>query len=88
MEAHFYILFSSSANKFYIGHTTEPLQERLRKHRSNHQGFTGKFNDWMVVYSEIYSTKELAYAREREVKNWKSKHRIQKLLAGSKHSGY
>jgi len=83
MQAYFYILFSDTANKFYIGHTTESLIERLRKHNSNHSGFTGKFNDWKIVYSEIFETKELAYKKEREVKAWKSKVRIEKLIANS-----
>lgn len=84
MEALFYILFSSSASKFYIGHTTEPMEERLRKHKSKHKGFTGKSVDWVVVYTESYSTKSLAYSREREVKGWKSRRRIEKLI-GSEH---
>jgi putative endonuclease len=85
MRASFYILFSECANKFYIGHTTESLGERLRKHNSNHAGFTGKFKDWKIVYSEDLVTKELAYKREREVKSWKSRRRIEKLIAGSAH---
>jgi len=84
MEALFYILFSSSANKYYIGHTTEPIQERLRKHNTNHKGYTGKFRDWVIVYTESYSTKSLAYNREREVKGWKSRKQIEKLI-GSGH---
>ena len=76
----FYILYSHTSAQFYIGHTSD-LQERLRKHNSNHKGFTGKVNDWKIVYSENYSTKELAYRREREVKKWKSKVRIQKLIS-------
>jgi putative endonuclease len=83
MNALFYIQFSSTANKFYIGHTIEPIEERLRKHNSNHKGFTGKFQDWKVVYKEIYLSKELAYAREREIKSWKSRKRIEKLIADS-----
>ena len=85
MKAIFYILFSSSANKFYIGHTSELLEERLRKHNSNHKGFTGRFNDWKVIYSESFSTKELAYQRERDVKSWKSRIRIERLIDGSEH---
>ena len=85
MVAHFYILFSKSAGKYYVGHTTEPIEERLRKHNSNHSGFTGKFNDWDVVYFEGYPSKELAYRREREIKGWKSRTRIEKLIAGSEH---
>ncbi|MBU8892590.1 MAG: GIY-YIG nuclease family protein [Bacteroidales bacterium] len=52
----------------------------MRRHNSNHKGFTGKVNDWEIVYQESYQTKELAYARERQVKKWKSKVRIQELI--------
>jgi putative endonuclease len=76
---HFYILFSKKINKFYVGHTADQLEERLRKHNSNHNGFTGKTNDWIIAYSEEYVTKELAYAREREVKKWKSRSKIEVL---------
>ena len=85
MLATFYILFSQSANKYYIGHTSETIEERIRKHLANHDGFTGKFKDWKVVYTESYVSKELAYKRERDVKLWKSRNRIEKLIAGSEH---
>ena len=88
MEAYFYILFSDTADKFYIGHTTETLIQRLRKHNSNHKGFTGSFHDWRIVYYEPYASKELAFKREREVKAWKSRKRIEKLIAGSEHPGF
>ena len=83
---YFYIIYSQQLDKYYVGHTSN-LDERLKKHNTNHKGFTGKVNDWAVVYIEIYSTKELAYAREREVKKWKSKLRITKLIMrnGSEH---
>ncbi len=80
MTATFYILFSRSANKYYVGHTTEPIEERLRKHNSNHKGFTGMSADWIIVYTESFSSKQLAYAREREVKNWKSRKKIEQLI--------
>ena len=83
--AAFYILYSDSLDKFYIGHTQEDLDERLRKHNSNHKGFTGKKNDWRIVYSKIFENKSLAYAREREVKAWKSRKKIEKLVALSEH---
>ena len=84
----FYILYSQKANKFYIGHTTEQMNERLRKHNSNHTGFTAKFRDWVNVYTETHVTKEAAYAREREVKSWKSRVRIHKLIADYEHPGH
>ncbi|WP_185209524.1 GIY-YIG nuclease family protein, partial [Chryseobacterium sp. C3] len=40
-----YILFSESLNKYYVGHSCEILQERLRKYFSDHNGFTSKAKD-------------------------------------------
>jgi putative endonuclease len=87
MTFHLYILYSKTLDRYYIGYTGDTLEERLRKHNSNHKGFTGKANDWKIVYTESYSSKELAYAREREIKSWKSKQRIIELI-GSEHSCY
>ena len=75
-----YILFSSSKNKYYIGHTGDELSERVRRHNSNHKGFTGGLGDWVIVYQEAFASKTLAYAREREIKSWKSRKRIEKLF--------
>ena len=75
----FYILFSKKLNRYYIG-STQNLSERLRRHNTNHRGFTGKANDWKVVYTETFETKTLAYARERQVKSWKSRKAIEKLI--------
>ncbi|WP_343854273.1 GIY-YIG nuclease family protein [Algoriphagus jejuensis] len=80
MGCFFYILYSPSAGRFYVGHTCEKLEERLRKHNSNHKGFTGKKNDWNVVYFEEFGSKSDAYKRERQVKSWKSKKRIEELI--------
>jgi putative endonuclease len=80
----FYILYSSILNKYYVGHTGDELEERVRKHNTNHKGFTGGLNDWKVVYVETFDTKEDAYKREREVKKWKSRKLIEKLI-GSEH---
>ena len=81
VQAVFYILYSATADKYYIGHTTEPIEERLRKHNSDHKGFTGKFSDWTRIYIEMYDSKQEAYRREREVKNWKSRKKIEMLVS-------
>jgi putative endonuclease len=78
--SYFYILYSKALNQYYIGHTSESLQERLRKHLSNHSGFTAKAKDWLVIYYEEFESKSLAYKRELEVKKWKSRIRIEKLI--------
>ena len=74
-----YIIFSKNLDKYYIGHTAD-LQQRLVKHLANHKGFTGRTNDWVIVFQESYSTKEEAYRREREIKQWKSRKMIEKLF--------
>ena len=80
MGYHVYILYSTALYRYYIGHTVD-LNERLRKHNSNHKGYTGKSLDWQIIYKENYETKVQAYAREREIKSWKSKDRIRELIA-------
>ncbi len=77
---HFYILFSEVKNRYYIGHTGDSIDERLRKHTADHKGFTGKTGDWKVVYTELYSSKGEAYKRERELKKWKSRIKIETLI--------
>ncbi len=75
----FYILYSESVAKYYIGHTNN-IDERIRKHNTNHKGFTGCVNDWKVVYFEEFESKSEAYFRERQVKSWKSKTKIIELI--------
>ena len=83
MQAIFYILYSAAADKYYVGHTTELIDKRLRKHNSNHKGFTGKFSDWSVAYTELYESKQDAYRREIQVKKWKSRKKIETLIGRS-----
>ena len=75
-----YSLYSPSKDRFYIGMTGDLIEERIRKHNSNHQGFTGKTGDWSLVHLERYYLKADAAKREKEIKNWKSKRMIKKLI--------
>ena len=75
-----YILHSITLDRYYIGHTCEDVLERLRKHLSEHDGFTGKAKDWKIVYTESFDDKSAAYHREREIKGWKSRKRIAQLV--------
>jgi putative endonuclease len=75
-----YILFSETKNKFYIGCTSDELQERIRKHNSHHKGFTGNVNDWVLAYVEQFDCKADAFAREKEIKKWKSRKKIEELI--------
>ena len=79
-----YVLFSSLKDSYYIGYTGDELSERVRKHNTNHRGFTGKTGDWTVVYQESFDNKQAAINREKMVKGWKSRKLIEKLI-GLKH---
>ncbi|MBV6403683.1 MAG: hypothetical protein GFGODING_00427 [Flavobacteriales bacterium] len=82
--ATFYILYSATLDRYYVGHTAGPLEERLRRHMSGHRGWTGKAKDWRVVHREEFADKGSAYAREREVKSWKSRSRVEVLVSGAR----
>ena len=79
-----YILHSITLNKFYIGHTSDLIEERVRRHLTDHDGFTSKAKDWNLVYQETFSEKSSAGKREREIKSWKSSIRIKALITNSK----
>ena len=79
--AHTYILFSPSLNRYYVGATRDCLKERIRRHNSQHAGYTGRANDWVLRHSESFETMELALKREREIKGWKRRSAIEGLCA-------
>ena len=80
MQFTVYILHSTFKNKYYIGFTSDDIIERLRRNNTNHRGFTGGIGDWVIVYTEGFSTKEKAMQREKQIKNWKSRKMIEKLI--------
>jgi putative endonuclease len=75
-----YILYSASADKYYIGSSADPTA-RLWKHLSNHKGYTGGIKDWIIAYQDEFEDKRSALIREKELKGWKSKIKL-KALAG------
>ena len=79
MEHTVYILFSVTKNKYYIGYTSN-IEERIDRHNQKSKGFTGSTNDWQLIYSEKYATKTLALTREKQIKNWKSRIKIEELV--------
>ena len=74
-----YILFSEKLNKYYIGFTGD-LASRVARHNQGGKSFTGKANDWKLKYTETFNTKEAAMYREKQIKNWKSRKMIEKLI--------
>ena len=79
-----YIIYSIKLDRYYVGSTCDDLNERLRRHNSNHKGFTGKANDWNFVYIEEFESTTTARKRERQIKTWKSRKMILELISSSK----
>ena len=83
-----YILFSEKLDKYYIGYSSN-VQERLRKHNSASMGFTNTGRPWILVYTEDFLDKQSAVAREKQIKNRKSRVRIEDLVKrGSKYPDF
>ena len=79
--ATFHILYSASLDRYYLRHTTEAMEERLRKHLYNHGAWTSRAKDGEIIHHEAFTDKATAYRRELEVKSWKSRGRIEELIA-------
>ena len=67
-----YILFSAAKNKYYVGFTNDTIESRLRKHNSNHKGFTGKTGDWVLVYSEFFENEQDARTGSEPLRDGKA----------------
>ena len=74
-----YILYSANLDSYYVGATAD-VAERLKRHLSNHHGYTAKAKDWEIVYTATFESKTEALAREKMIKSWKSKILIKKLI--------
>ena len=76
-----YILKSLSADKYYVGSSSDP-ERRLKYHNTIEKGLTSRYRPWEIVYVKEYPGKKEAQAAERKIKSWESKKRIIKLING------
>jgi putative endonuclease len=80
MEFFVYILYSVTADKYYVGHT-ENIARRLIEHNNNQTRYTSTLaKDWVVKYSKSYSTRTEAMKAERTIKSKKSRKYIELLI--------
>ncbi len=63
-----YIIHSKKLGKFYTGYTSKTVEERLAYHIYNNQGFTGRADDWTVVFTKKFVSKRTALAFEKKIK--------------------
>ena len=77
-----YILYSKALDRYYVG-STNNIYHRLVQHNTKHKGFTSAAIDWELMYSEEYTRKEKALEREKEIKRWKSKKMLEKIISSA-----
>ena len=79
MKYYLYILKSKTSDKYYTG-ISEDVERRLEFHNTREKGFTSRYRPWKVVFKKEFENKAEAIRAERNVKRWKSKVMIEKLI--------
>lgn len=74
-----YILKSHKEGSYYIG-SCEDVQKRLKLHNQGSVPSTKRYVPWQLVYSEKYHDLISARRRELQIKSWKKRSAIEKLL--------
>ncbi len=74
-----YVIYGSKLDRYYVGSTQNLEQRLLRHNRGDGSRYTRKGTPWILYYSEEYATRQLAVAREQEIKRRKSRAYIESL---------
>ena len=73
------IIYSASLDKYYVGYTHDIIK-RVNQHNLGISTYTSKPNDWVVLYTESYTTRIDASTREKIIKKKKSRVYIKWLI--------
>ena len=78
-----YILASGQNGTLYVGVTSNLLQ-RVHQHRTNAiDGFTKKYGVHRLVYFDVFDDSLTAIGREKAMKHWPRKKKLQAIEAGN-----
>jgi putative endonuclease len=83
MSYQLYILQSESTSRYYVGQTQD-FQKRLAYHNANYSKALRNRGPLRLVYSEGYATRAEAVRRERQIKSWKDRAMIERLVDASR----
>ena len=76
-EFYVYILSSKQNGTVYSGVTSD-IVKRSYEHKNNlADGFTKKYNIHQLVWYEIHETAETAIMREKQIKKWQRKWKLE-----------
>jgi putative endonuclease len=74
-----YIVASQRNGTLYVGHT-DSIGRRSWEHREGlRAGFTAKYGVKLLVYYEVFESRESAFARERAMKKWRRLWKIEPI---------
>ena len=68
--------------RYYIGYT-ENLENRLSWHNQGKSSWSKRFRPWAIAYTEEFSLKSEAIKREKQLKSYKNKIYLEKIISRS-----
>ena len=74
-----YIIQSERTGRYYVGYTKD-ITLRLERHNLGWSKSTKSSIPWKLVHLEKFDLKSDAIKREHEIKSWKSRKKIEKLI--------
>lgn len=74
-----YILQSDKNGRYYVGSCSD-IVERLKRHNNELVKSTKAYLPWKVIYTETYQTLSETRKREYQIKSWKKRSAIEKLI--------
>ncbi|MCC5912777.1 MAG: GIY-YIG nuclease family protein [Balneolaceae bacterium] len=77
---HTYIIYSSSRDRYYVGHTSYTPFQRVEQHNNASTPSTIPGIPWTVVFCKPFTTKSEAIRFELFIKRQKSRRFIKKLI--------
>ena len=74
-----YIIKSVDSGTYYVGISSD-IKERLEKHNKGMVKSTKSKKPWVLVYSESFASRGAATKRELQLKSWKKRSALEKLM--------
>ena len=74
-----YILRSKVNHSYYVG-SCKDIEARVEKHNKGLVNSTKRFLPWELMYAEEFDSLSLARKRESQLKSWKKRISLEKLI--------
>ncbi len=78
-----YILASERNGTLYVGVTSDLIKRTWQHRQGEIEGFTQKYKVRTLVYYEVHQNSESAIIREKQIKEWKRKWKLELIEASN-----